>query len=512
MDYHFTDWANLIFLDSWDHWNLGPGPLTTTDATRKWTQGNSAIAVAGRHGTGAQAGTYGAGYVITFPTDYMRMAAGIAYQTNAYANAIHTFASVLMPYNQVLALQHDGDGRLSLFCGGSLVAHITAATSDVYPIHLNVWYFVEMFCRIHDTNQLDWEVRINEQSLHTGTFTWTGGGPIYPIRSYAPGQPGGGSVCILDDLYITDGEQRMNDDGSASGSPFFDDCEVDVIYPDGDVILTGWTAVQDQVPIMTGDSTPSGVASASSYHGTQYAWKAFAAKVSSDSTGTWLSNLTTTGWLSYQFPTAQTITSYAIMPYGYDVWPDRVPTAWTLEGSNDGSGWTTLDTQTVTTDFWSRGHFKRFAVATPGSYTYYRVNISANGGDPQYVGIANLQLEVAVGSGYAMINEKTPDFDRTMLLSATVGDKARFTLQDIGPVGEIRGIQLLDLLSKSEAGTAIVMPRYVLGGVAYDGQAMYPSYQDWMYDRQCVTYSPATGKPFTTPEIDGLQIEKERTG
>ena len=55
-----------------------------------------------------------------------------------------------------------------------------------------------------------------------------------------------------------------------------------------------------------------------------------------------------------------------------------------------GSSWTTLDAQTNQADTVS-GDTRTYTVASPGSYKYYRLNVTANNGDP-IIQLAELQL------------------------------------------------------------------------------------------------------------------------
>ena len=91
----------------------------------------------------------------------------------------------------------------------------------------------------------------------------------------------------------------------------------------------------------------------------------------------WQTNSVTTGWLKYQFGTAKTIASYTITPY--PGLTDRAPKTWTLQGSNDNSSWTTLDTRTNYTS-WTGGTPSSFTISSPASYTYYKLDVTANNG------------------------------------------------------------------------------------------------------------------------------------
>jgi hypothetical protein len=86
-----------------------------------------------------------------------------------------------------------------------------------------------------------------------------------------------------------------------------------------------------------------------------------------------------TGWVQYDFGHGRkkTITRYSVASAA-DV-PERDPRDWQFQGSNDGTTWTTLDTQSGQT-FPTRFDMKTFPVARPGAYRYYRLDITANNG------------------------------------------------------------------------------------------------------------------------------------
>jgi hypothetical protein len=85
-------------------------------------------------------------------------------------------------------------------------------------------------------------------------------------------------------------------------------------------------------------------------------------------------------WLQYDFGAgvAQTIKRYDITSAN-DV-PTRDPRDWQLQGSNDGTNWTAVDTRTGQASFPNRFQTMSFNVASPGAYRYYRLNITANNG------------------------------------------------------------------------------------------------------------------------------------
>jgi len=83
-------------------------------------------------------------------------------------------------------------------------------------------------------------------------------------------------------------------------------------------------------------------------------------------------------WFQLQFPTAQVVNEYTFTS-GNDS-PERDPKDWNLQGSNDGTTWTTLDTRTGET-FANREQTVTFTFSNNTPYTYYRVNVTANNGD-----------------------------------------------------------------------------------------------------------------------------------
>ena len=94
------------------------------------------------------------------------------------------------------------------------------------------------------------------------------------------------------------------------------------------------------------------------------------------------------------------------------------PYAWTFDGSNDNSSWTTLDTETAvnwTINFES----KEFEFTNSTSYRYYRIKITDQGTDGTSGGSANLNLKsFRVGVATTI----SPKFGNGMLDVGTGGD------------------------------------------------------------------------------------------
>jgi hypothetical protein len=135
---------------------------------------------------------------------------------------------------------------------------------------------------------------------------------------------------------------------------------------------------------MTSNTTPSGIAAASAAQSP--AWQAF-----DKNTATFWQTPSSgqTGWLLYQFPTGK-----IIKKYGFNSVATTTinPKTWTFEGSNNGSTWTVLDTQT---NFPTQANtFYSFDISSnTTSYTYYRINITATTGGAS--GIALYEFEMS---------------------------------------------------------------------------------------------------------------------
>lgn len=79
-------------------------------------------------------------------------------------------------------------------------------------------------------------------------------------------------------------------------------------------------------------------------------------------------------WVRFQANTPQVVVRYTITSAN-DV-PNRDPRNWTLQGSNNGSTWTTLNTQT-NQSFSARFQTKSYTLTNSTAYTYYRLNVTA---------------------------------------------------------------------------------------------------------------------------------------
>ena len=152
----------------------------------------------------------------------------------------------------------------------------------------------------------------------------------------------------------------------------------------------------NQVPVMTSNSAPSGVAAASTeVNSSNQAFGAFDRIYNSSATNTrWIASATT-GWLRYDFGAgnSKVIKMYAIGA-GNGI-TTQLPKDWTFQGSNDGSSWTTLDTK-ATQPAWSEDEYRYYNTSNTTAYRYYRINITANQGATDYCAVGEFGLYAAL--------------------------------------------------------------------------------------------------------------------
>jgi hypothetical protein len=145
------------------------------------------------------------------------------------------------------------------------------------------------------------------------------------------------------------------------------------------------------VPQMTSNTSPSGVASASSQytHSTNLNRYAFHAFIED---GLWrnASFQTPLGWVQYMFSDPEIITKYTLKVYLTPSYSGREPRSWQFQKSTNGTSWTTL--HTVTNQFWEEESEKTWEFNNTEAAKYYRFNITANHGDSWHTEIKRLKL------------------------------------------------------------------------------------------------------------------------
>jgi hypothetical protein len=217
----------LIFCDSFEHYS-------GSQMARKWT---TSLPTFGSIGGGARTGSQclsvdgigaqktvigGSGVSGCYPT----ITGGCAYQTQSFANAIITFNYVIPGFGNTsqVALQHNGDGRVYTLPNN----HTTPANGalSTFVMLTNTWYYCEFKVSISGS-VMTCEARINEAVVLSDSFTLTGSPTAPGWTSFSVGGPGGGNHCLIDDVYLTDGE-------------YLGDVRVYALFPASDGDITQW--------------------------------------------------------------------------------------------------------------------------------------------------------------------------------------------------------------------------------------------------------------------------------
>jgi hypothetical protein len=147
---------------------------------------------------------------------------------------------------------------------------------------------------------------------------------------------------------------------------------------------------------MTSDTAPSPyVASQSTSYFTAGASALF------NGVGDWIGTNGGTDWIALDWGSGN---SNAL--YGYQIQINTVagaarrPKNWTMQGSNNGSTWITLDTQTNQTSWPGAGKNTYALSSQSAAYRYYKWNITANNGDASYTQVTQLYFwSTAVPTG-----------------------------------------------------------------------------------------------------------------
>ncbi|MER7922857.1 discoidin domain-containing protein [Streptomyces sp. NPDC096057] len=105
-------------------------------------------------------------------------------------------------------------------------------------------------------------------------------------------------------------------------------------------------------------------------------WGEVAENLLSKSHNKWLAH-EDTAELTFTFTQPAAVAAYRLT--SANDCPDRDPRDWKLQGSHDGSHWTTLDTRTGES-FRRRHETKEYPVASPAPYARYRLSVDGNNG------------------------------------------------------------------------------------------------------------------------------------
>ncbi|WP_051051679.1 fibronectin type III domain-containing protein [Paenibacillus sonchi] len=141
---------------------------------------------------------------------------------------------------------------------------------------------------------------------------------------------------------------------------------------------------------MTSNTAPSGQA----FSIGEEAGKAYQAfdKIDLTTDDDWSTTHALPIYMGYDFKIPKVITQYTITAVNGSIYVDGLPKTWTFEGWN-GTSWVVIDTRTNQPS-WKAKELRKYTIESPGSFSKYQLNITADFGAKQgYRGnIAELQL------------------------------------------------------------------------------------------------------------------------
>lgn len=205
--------------------------------------------------------------------------------------------------------------------------------------------------------------------------------------------------------------------------------------PSGQINLS----TENLVPVMTSNTAPSGIASADSNNSLDDPWKAFDHQPSqpNNSTSYWMSAQVLPNFLSYKFDAAKTIVSYAVTT-SFLVAATNSIKAWKLQGSNNGTAWTDIDSQSNI--YWVAGERKLFTASNTTAYLYYRIYITeTNGGASAHIAELELfgQADTQVcGNASATSEISQQDADTKATAAATAAASAQLNCVSVFTASE----------------------------------------------------------------------------
>lgn len=143
----------------------------------------------------------------------------------------------------------------------------------------------------------------------------------------------------------------------------------------------------------------------------------------------WLDSVTAAPqWLRYDFGVGVTkeIHRYRITSAATgSTFSDTLdPMDWTLEGSQNASSWTVLDTRANET-FGNRSETREFGVTTPGAYRYYRINVTKNFGSGATTGCQIAEFRLSTVSVWEDVTTFVNEDDKIRITRGFQGTSGR---------------------------------------------------------------------------------------
>ncbi|OME44717.1 hypothetical protein BSK59_33195 [Paenibacillus odorifer] len=175
------------------------------------------------------------------------------------------------------------------------------------------------------------------------------------------------------------------------------------------------------IPAMTSNTAPSGRVFASSVfnNSANDSWKAF-----DGIEGNYWATLSGNplGNIGYEFVSKVNIRRYSILNESLN----RNPKSWNFEGSNDGTLWKILDTQT--NQIWDSGTlaYKEYTFINKEYFKMYRINITETSSNQGYTCVGEIKMYEITSDSYLSILDRSDE--KTFISYGMNGNKSDFSL------------------------------------------------------------------------------------
>jgi murein DD-endopeptidase MepM/ murein hydrolase activator NlpD len=174
-------------------------------------------------------------------------------------------------------------------------------------------------------------------------------------------------------------------------------------------------------------------------------------------------------WLQLQYPTAQIFNSVKLTSCAYNYkegYATSDPRDWTIEGSNDATSWTILDTQNFSTanpaycwavkgDETQHEVPKQFNFNNTTAYTYYRIKITDSNQSPASVMLS--EIEFSSLSGSATVKNPDNKFNIYTQSGHVIIDGSDIRTDSSIKIFDIKGIEVASVKSDGNKQLSIGM-------------------------------------------------------
>ena len=312
------------------------------------------------------------------PTPYVASASQTRSGFNAYAAFSTTGLSGFNPWVTDNVASSTAPSYLEIDIGAAWVlsSYAVESSSTNGSMMVSAW-------QLQGSND---EVRWTTLDTQTGQTAWAN----FEIRTYTPsvtlayryfrvyitGNNGSGTNTLIAQLYL------YGTSGTATPLPL-------------DLAPHNMTANALPTPYVASASSVAGP-------GTYQPYFAFDGNIT---TTQWAGSGAGTDWLEIDLGASATLSGYAVRG-GFQGLPLRAPKTWTLEGSSNGSTWTTLDTQTTQQNWqvaWTAPEVRAWTFSPGLAYRYFRLNITANNGDATFTAVFELYLFGVAGGAAGVL-------------------------------------------------------------------------------------------------------------